>query len=128
MIVKFLPQITDFFKSIGEKLGLIAEKDESGNEKGVPYGSKSKSLGQETIEKMKTRDVGKLKVAQDNSVTNLDKLSQTEAASQLEALRAQDKQAFDNVYEIAEDGVAHMASFQNDIVMKDSDKGGMIWN
>lgn len=124
LIVKFFPQIMDFFRSIGEKLGIIAGKDENGNEKGVPYGSKSKSLGQETIEKMKTRDVGKLKVAQDSSVTNLDKLSQTEAASQLEALRAQDKQAFDNVYEIAEDSVAHMASFQNDIVMKDSDKGG----
>ena len=122
LIVKFLPQIMDFFRSIGEKLGLIVNKDETKQEKDVPYGARSMTVGEKLTKNFTTRDFGKLKVNQDGSVANLDKLSQSEAAIQLESLRAHDKQSFDNVYELAEDGIAHMASFQNDIVMRDSDK------
>lgn len=124
LVVKFFPQIMDFFKKIGEWLGIIAKKDEDGNEKGVPEGSRSKTIGEKLTGHFTTRDYGKLKVNQDGSVANLDKLSQSEAATQLESLRSYDKQSFDNVYELAEDGIAHMASFQNDIKMKDSDRGG----
>ena len=34
LIVKFFPQIMDFFRFIGEKLGIIAEKDKDGNRVG----------------------------------------------------------------------------------------------
>ena len=122
LVVKFFPQIMDFFKKIGEWLGIIAKKEEDKQGKPLPEGTRTKTLGEKISSPFTTRDYGKLKVAQDGSVVNLDRLSQSEAASQLEALRAHDKQSFDNVYEIAGGDIAHLASFQNDIVMRDSDK------
>ena len=140
LIVKFLPQIMDFFRYIGEKLGLIAGKEEDGGykggaptvfenmnkdfsgEKGSNLVSKKqgKELSADEMAAWKKADEQKAIVGADGSIRNFGQMTQQQAAREMERVRKENPEAWNNLYEFVEFGkYGKKEDFGTDLISSD---------
>lgn len=140
LIVKFWPQIMDFFRFIGEKLGLIADKDkDEGYKGGAPTifeninkdfagekgtSLKSKSAGRELsasdLAAWKRADETKAVVGADGSIRNFGQMTQQQAGREMERLRKENPEAWNNLYEYIPFGkYGDKADFGTDLISPD---------
>lgn len=126
-IVKNWGKIKDWFKEAFENFGKEDENKRNMFQSIADWFTGYKPGGEvQSPDGLGVNEVGKLKVDESGAVLNARQFTQARNQREWEAYRKKDKETFDNIYEIVHQGDANLASFKNDLVMRDTDKGNKL--